>query len=157
MDRRGGRNLPRSVEGTMRRFGWTTKDVAARFGVSDRTARRWRQQDRIPDKKRDSWNDAKKAEARARQRAKMEKGGIKKLTVTGTYRISKTRGKANSSAPIQFMGNNKISGAQMQEVFGALDRGDREAADDALNQALAEAYEAEGLHVEDAEGLSFDY
>lgn len=157
MDRRGGRNLPRSVEGTMKRFGWTAKDIASKFGVSERTARRWRQQDRVPDKRRDDWNQAKKDEARARARAKMEKSGLKQLKVTGTYIISKTRGKAGSAAPVQMVGNNRISGAQMRTVFDALDRGDREEADEALNQALAEGYEAAGLHMEDVEGLSFDY
>lgn len=157
MDRRGGRNLPRSVEGVMQRFGWTTRDIAQKFGVSERTARRWRQQDRVPDKRRADWDTAKRAEVRARARAKMERGGLKGLTVTGTYVISKTRAKAGRGSPVQVLPGSKITGAQMSIVFDALDRGDRAEADEALNQALADAYGAPGLHMEDVEGLSFDY
>jgi len=145
-----------TVAETMERAGWSARAVADRFGVSERTARRWRQQDRIPDKRRGDWEKARNDEARSRLRARIERDGLKGLTVTGRYRISKTKGQAGPGSAIRVMPGNKITGAQMREVFAALDRGDRVAADEALNEALAEAYEAPGMHVEDAESLGFE-
>lgn len=164
MNARAERGAPSHVGTAMERYGWSTRDVAQQFGVSERTARRWRQQDRIPARRAAEWKDATQAAARERLRARIERGGLKGMNVTGQYRISRRSHKAGKGAPIRFgskgdqfvMGTNRITGAQMREVFSALDRGDVDQADAALNQALAEAYGAPGLEVEDAESVQFD-
>lgn len=164
MNARADRGAPAHVGAAMDRYGWSTRDIAARFGVSERTARRWRQQDRIPARRDADWKNAVSSAARDRLRKRIERGGLKGMNVTGQYRISRRSHKAGKGAPIRFgsrgdqfvMGTNKITGAQMREVFAALDSGDIEQADAALNQSLAEAYGTPGLEVEDAETVEFD-
>lgn len=153
---RAERNTPSSVRGAMDRFGWSTRDVAERFGVSERTARRWRQQDRIPARREGDWHrEANSASAR-RVRERMERRGLSGLTVTGQYRISKSRYKAGPGAPARLMPGNKIAPAVMRGYFAAIDQGDDDQADEILNQALAEGYEAPGMHFEDVDDVHFD-
>jgi hypothetical protein len=139
----------------MERFGWTTRDVATRFGVSERTARRWRQQDRIPERRAGDWQRETRAEARARTRQRIEKRGIRHMSATGPYKISKSRYRATAGAPVRILEGNKITPAQMRGVFAAADSGDMDAADALLNEALAGAYEAGGLEMEDVESLEW--
>jgi hypothetical protein len=156
VDARSERGLASAGVGQlMERFGWTTRDVAGRFGVSERTARRWRQQDRIPERRAGDWQRETRAEARARTRQRIERRGIRKMEVTGRYRISKSRYRAGRGAPVRVLEGNKITPAQMRTVFAAVDAGDMEQADAALNQALAAAYDAPGLEMEDVESLDW--
>lgn len=155
VDTRAERGLGASPDRIMERFGWTTKDVAQKFGVSERTARRWRQQDRIPEKRRQDWRDAAKAEARKRTRDRIEKRGIRSMSVQGTYKVSKSRYRTGPTSAVRILPGNKITPAQMREVFGNVDAGDLDAADAALNDALAEAYEAPGLSMEDVESMEW--
>jgi Homeodomain-like domain len=154
MSERAERAAPSGARAAMDRYGWSAREVAQQFGVSERTARRWRQQDRIPERRRDDWQRATGRAAQARQRARMERRGLSALSVTGIYRISKNKYKATPGAPVRVMPGNKITAAQMREYFGALDAGDAEAADQILNDALGEAYEAP-TDFEDAEGVDF--
>lgn len=155
MDAKSARGVPEGVRTAMDRFGWTTRDVADRFGVSERTARRWRQQDRVPERRRESWTQQTRDEARARTRRRIERRGISSMTATGPYRVSKNRYKATPSSPVRIMPGSKITPAQMRGVFEAIDAGDRDAADELLNDALADAYEAPGLHMEDIDSLEW--
>lgn len=156
VDARSERGLGASTGRLMERFGWSARDVARRFGISERTARRWRQQDRVPAKRREDWNREVRSEARARTQRNIGRRGIRNMTVTGTYRVSKSRYKATASAPVRIMnGGDKISPAQMREVFAAVDAGDMDAADALLNEALAELYEAPGLVMEDVDSLDW--
>lgn len=156
VDSRSDRGLASaSVGHVMERFGWSTHDVATRFGVSDRTARRWRQKDHIPPKRAADWRRETRAEARARTQRRIEKRGIRHMAVTGTYRVSKSRYKARPGSAVRIMEGNKITPAQMRGVFAAVGAGDLDAADVLLNEALAEAYEAPGLEMEDVESLEW--
>lgn len=156
MDDKAGRGLASAgVRQVMDRSGWTTRDVAGRFGVSERTARRWRQQDRVPARRLGDWQREARDAARARTRRRIEKRGISNMTATGPYRISKNRYRAGPAAPVRIMEGNKITPAQMRDVFSAVDSGDIDAADQLLNDALAEAYEAPGLVMEDIDSLEW--
>ena len=146
---------PTSVHGAVERFGWSTRDVAREFGVSERTARRWRQQDRIPARRAEQWREVTRTAAAARQRAQIEARGLRGLTVTGEYRVSRSRYRARGNAPVRIMGDNRITGATMREVFSALDRGDADAAEAQLNDALADAYGAPGLSIESVDSLTY--
>lgn len=167
MNARAERGAPAHVGTAMERYGWSTRDVAQQFGVSERTARRWRQQDRIPARRAADWRDAVQGAARDRLRQRIERGGLKGMKVTGQYRVSVRSYKAGRQSPLRFgsirgnpvprvTGTNQITGEQMREVFAAIDAGDQAAADAALNKALGEAYGAPGLEVEDAESVEFD-
>jgi hypothetical protein len=153
---RAERNTPSSVRGTMDRFGWSTRDVAGRFGVSERTARRWRQQDRIPGRRRDDWRREANTTAARRVRERIERRGLSGLTVTGTYKISKNTYKAGPGSPARLLPGNKISPTVMRGYFAAIDQGDDGQADDILNQALAEGYGAADMHFEDVDDVHFD-
>ena len=155
VDARSERGLGGGTGHLMDRFGWNTRDVSRRFGVSERTARRWRQQDRVPARRREDWNREVRSEARARTQRNIGRRGIRNMTVTGIYRISENRYKAMPGAPVRIMPGNKITPAQMRAVFAAVDAGDMDAADDLLNEALAEAYEADGLVMEDVDSLDW--
>lgn len=155
VDARAERGLGAGAGRIMDRFGWSTRDVAERFGISERTARRWRQQDRIPERRRDDWRREVRGESRARTQRRIERRGISDMTVQGIYRISKNRYRATPSAPVRIMPGNKITPAQMRGVFAAVNAGDLDAADDLLNEALAEAYEAHGLVMEDVDSLDW--
>ena len=165
MQARAERGAPSSVRGAMDRYGWTTRDVAQRFGVSDRTARRWRQQNRIPERRRADWRRETTSAAERRVRERMERRGLAGMSVTGTYMVSKSRYKAGPGYPVRFgtrdngnpvAGTNRITAAQMRGYFAAIDQGDQQAADDLLNDALAQAYGADGLHFEDVDEVHFD-
>lgn len=127
---------------TMERYGWTTHDVAQRLGVSERTARRWRQQDRIPERRLQDWREQQQREAARRQRERMRRRGISQMAATGEYSVSRSKYRANRGSPVRTMPGNKISAADMRAYFDALDRGDEAAADQILNDALGRAYEA---------------
>lgn len=153
---RAERNTPSGVRGAMERFGWSSRDVAERFGVSERTARRWRQQNRVPARRREDFLREATSAAARRVRERMLRRGLSGLIVTGIYRISKSRYKAGPGAPARLMPGNKISPAVMRGYFGAVDQGDDEQADEILNQGLAGGYEAPGMHFEDVDDVHFD-
>ena len=156
---------PTGVKAAMDRFGWSAKDLAEKLGVSERTARRYRQQDRIPERRaeqRDRFGRESRAattdrvsDRAAKTRKRIEQRGLRKMEALGKYVISKTRGQAGPGAPAKLMGTNKISPASMRDYFAAVDQGDEAAADEILNDALAEGYEAPGLHFTDVTGLEF--
>jgi hypothetical protein len=156
MEARAGTRQPRGVGGAMGRYGWSARDVAQRFGVSERTARRWRQQDRIPERRREDWRQAITGAARGRLRARMARRGLSGMSATGTYFVSPpTRYRANSEAPVRALDDNKIDAAAMRDYFSALDRGDAADADRILNDALGKAYGAPTTFV-DADSVWFD-
>jgi hypothetical protein len=154
LDTRADRGLGGSAGRIMERFGWSTADVAERFGVSARTARRWRQKG-VPAARQQDWRNAARDEARRRTRDRIERRGIRSMTVQGTYRISRMRGKTGAASAVRTMPGSKIAPAQMRDVFAQVDAGDLDAADAALNEALAEAYEAPGLSMEDVDSLEW--
>jgi hypothetical protein len=138
----------------MERYGWTTREVAQRFGVSERTARRWRQQDRIPERRREDFQREQRRERATRSRARMERRGLSGMSATGEYAVSRNRYRATPRAPVRIMPGNKISAADMRAYFEALDRGDQAEADQILNDALGRGYEAPTSFT-DAEGVDF--
>lgn len=156
MQARSSARSPSSVQSAMTRFGWSTRDVARMFGVSDRTARRWRQLNAIPARRADEWRSTVRTAAAARTRARIEARGLSALTVEGIYRISRSRYKSGSWSPVRVMPGNRIRGAQMRDVFEAADRGDMDAAESQLSEALAEAYGTSGIEWESIDGLGFD-
>lgn len=148
--------VPSTVAATMDRFGWTTSDVADKFGVSQRTARRWRQENRVPTRggKRESWRGEVRNEMRQRARRRMERRGITKFTIQGQYKISKRSWKTGPNSPIRnVMG--KIPASAMRDYFAAIDQGDQAAALAALNAGIGEAYGAPGLEITDVESFTF--
>jgi hypothetical protein len=138
----------------MERYGWNTREVAQRFGVSERTARRWRQQDRIPERRREDFEREQRRVRFARTRARMEARGLTGMSATGEYAVSRNRYRATPRAPVRIMPGNKISAAEMRDYFDALDRGDQAAADQILNDALGRGYEAPTSFTE-AESVDF--
>jgi hypothetical protein len=170
MDAKSDRRVPRlapptSVGGAVSRFGWSTRQLAQAMGISERTARRWRQQDRVPPRRAAAWsettareqgkrNDAARDAEGERRRKSIERRGLSRMNVSGTYRISNSRYQARKDFPVRFV-TGKITGAQMREVFAAADRGDDDEAEELLNEALAEAYGAPGLYFEDVDGIDF--
>ena len=154
MAERAARGGDMGARRAMERYGWSAREVAQRFNVSERTARRWRQQDRIPERRREDWRAEQRREARARQRARIERRGLSSMQATGTYRVSNSRYTARGRYPVRTLPGNKISAAEMREYFGALDRGDAEQADRILNAALGRAYQAPASF-EEAETVDF--
>ncbi len=147
---------PGSVRGAVDRYNWTSRDIAREFGVSERTARRWRQQDRIPERRAGQWRDVTRREADRRQRQQIERRGIQQMNVTGIYRVSRSRYRARGVAPVRIgPGADRITGAQMRDVFRSLDEGNRDEAERQLNEALAAAYGAPGLNVEQVDSLNY--
>lgn len=151
MEAKADRRAPTSVAGAIERYGWTTRDLAREMGVSERTARRYRQQNRIPGMKAERWREVNRNAATARQRERITRRGLRGMNVEGTYRISRSRYRARRDFPVRFV-EGRITGAQMREVFGAATPAE---AEELLNDALAEAYGAPGLYFEDVEGLDF--
>jgi Homeodomain-like domain-containing protein len=146
---------PTSVHGAVDRFGWTTRDIAREFNVSERTARRWRQQDRIPERRAGQWRNITRREATRRQREQIERRGIKNMSVTGVYRVSRSRYRARGGAAVRIMGDNRITGETMRGVFSALDEGRADDAERLMNDALADAYGAPGLQIESVDSISY--
>jgi len=151
MEARAGRAAPSSVSGAVERYGWSTRELAQRMGVSERTARRYRQQDRIPDRRAADWREVTRQAATERQRARITRRGLSSMNVQGQYRISRSRYQARRDFPVRFV-EGRITGRQMREVFEASSPAE---AEKLLNDALAEAYGAPGLEFEDVEGLDF--
>ena len=126
----------------MERYGWNTREVAQRFGVSERTARRWRQQDRIPERRREAFQREQRRERQARQRARMERRGLASMSAQGEYMVSRSRYRTRPQYPVRTLPGNKISAADMRAYFEALDRGAQDEADQILNAALGGGYQA---------------
>lgn len=146
---------PTSVHGATDRFGWSTRDLAQRMNVSERTARRWRQQDRIPPRRAEQWREATRTAAAERQRRQIETRGLRDLSVTGEYRVSRSRYRARPDRPIRIGPvRDRITGETMRGVFDALDRGDADAAEAQLNRALGDAYGAP-IEMQTVDDLSY--
>jgi hypothetical protein len=158
--RRGERTAPETPRAAADRYGWTARDVAQRFNVSERTARRWRQQDRIPERRREDWNREVRRERDTRTRKRIERRGLKGMRVSGNYVVnSKYKYKARPDAPVRLMPGNKIQGSTMRDFFEAVDGGRLDEAESMLNDALGEGYEISGggaLSWDDVDGLDFD-
>jgi hypothetical protein len=155
VDARAAARQPSSVGGAMDRYGWSAREVAQRFGVSERTARRWRQQDRIPERRREDWRRELTREARGRQRARMERGGIGQMSAGGEYEVSPGRRYRTGPSSRVRTSQAKIPAAAMRDYWSAVDRGDAAEADQILNDALAGAYDAPGLHMTDVDDVNF--
>jgi hypothetical protein len=142
----------------MERYGWNAREVAQRFGVSERTARRWRQQDRIPERRREDFQREQRRERQARQRARMERRGVGSLSAQGEYQVSKSRYRTRRQFPVKTLDGNRISAATMRQYFAALDRGDADRADQLLNEALGAGYGMFGgseVRFTDADSVDF--
>jgi hypothetical protein len=160
IDARAAARQPGTVGGAMDRYGWSTREVAQQFGVSERTARRWRQQDRIPERRRADWREATTRAARGRQRARMERGGLRGMSAAGTYKVSKSTYRTGPASRIRTLGESdarKITAGQMRDYWAAVDSGNDAEADRILNEALAGDYapDARGLAMEDADDVDF--
>jgi hypothetical protein len=139
-ERKADRRLPESPQTASSAYGWTARDIAQRFDVSERTARRWRQQDRIPERRRAEWRRQVSGASRDRARQRIERRGLSGMKVQGRYRVSRSRYETHPDAPVRIMGGSRIPGAAMREFFSAMDEGDVSRADELLGGALAEAY-----------------
>ena len=149
---------PATVSGAVDRYGWTSRDIAQRFGVSERTARRWRQYDRIPERRAGQWRDVTREAAAERQRRQIAARGLSGMAVTGIYRVSRSRYRAGARMPVRIMPGERIPGAAMRDVFGALDEGRADDAERLLNDALHAGYQLPGaaaLEFEHVESLSY--
>jgi len=154
MESRAERRAPSSVSGAVERYGWNTRELAQRMGVSERTARRYRQQDRIPRMRADRWREVTRDAAIDRQRKRIERRGLSGMNVQGTYHVStpRNRYRARRDFPVRF-DQGRITGAQMREVFAASSPAE---AEQLLNDALSEAYiGASGLEFDEVESLDF--
>lgn len=161
MDAKSEVRAPTTVNAAVNRFGWSTRDLAREMGVSERTARRWKQFDKVPERKAERFRDVVKSEAARRQRQRIERRGLSGMRVEGTYRISRSRYKARQDYPVRFgqgekLGTDRITPAQMREVFGALDRGELADAEQMFNDALGEAYGAPGLSFEEIDDIDYE-
>lgn len=160
--RRAAGRQPSSVRGAMERFNWTTRDVARRFNVSERTARRWRQRDHIPARRAEQWRNEVRGAAARNVRDRIGRRGLSGMRVSGTYLVDgnpKYRYKARPDRPVYILDGNKISGADMREVFEHLDQGRADEAEHKLSEALSDAYGTAGgatLEWENVDGLEFD-
>jgi hypothetical protein len=151
--------------------GLSRRDVQRIFGVGERQARRMIEQNRITGRGRGQREARagqlaaeRRREALARQRARMERRGLSRMNVQGTYRISKTPYRTRPGQGVRFgtgdgffTGSQHITPAQMREYFAAVDRGDAQGADEALNAALGQAYGSgtDSLTFDDVESLDF--
>jgi hypothetical protein len=147
---------PGSVREAQGRYGWNTRDIAQRFNVSGRTARRWVQQDRIPARRAEQFRAVVRAQAAAGQRRQIEARGLSGLRVTGIYRVSANRYRARSNAAVRIMPGGRISGSTMREVFRAVDEGRGGEAERMMSDALTRAYGASSpVRFEDVDSLSY--
>jgi hypothetical protein len=147
---------PSTPLGAQGRFGWQSGDLASIMNVSPRTARRWRQQNRVPLHRQADWQRAVRDETARRQREQIEARGLRNMQVTGEYRVSRSRYRSRAGAPVRIgPGRDRISGATMRDVFTALDEGRADDAERVLNDALGDAYGAPGLRVESVDSLSY--
>lgn len=161
MARGADRGAPSSVRGAMERYGWSTRDLAVQLGVSERTARRYAQQNRITarsgadrEARNEQFRQRVREAASGRQRARMERRGVTNMTASGTYFVSKRTYRTSPGLPVRTLPGNKIPASAMRDYFAALDAGDPAAADAILNGALGGAYEAPTTFV-DAEAVGF--
>lgn len=147
---------PSTVREAQSQFGWSTRDIAGRFGVSPRTARRWVQQDRIPARRREQFRAQARAMAAGRQRRQIEARGLAGLSVTGIYRVSRSRYRARGNAPVRVMPGSRIPASSMREVFGAIDAGRSAEAERMMNEALSRAYGTSSpVEFEDVDSLAY--
>lgn len=154
VDRRGAARAPSGVRAAVARFGWTSRDLARELGVSERTARRYRQQDRIPGRRQDAWRDTTRRESQQRQRERIGRRGLSGLTAEGRYRVSKSVYETHPDLPVRAL--EPIPGSRMRDVFELADRGDLDAAEAELTGALGEAYGVgESMSWERVDSVSF--
>jgi hypothetical protein len=147
---------PSTPLGAQGRFGWRSADLASIMNVSPRTARRWRQQNRVPLHRQADWRRAVGDETARRQREQIEARGLGGMQVTGEYRVSRSRYRARANAPVRIgPGADRISGATMRDVFAALDEGRADDAEARLNDALADAYGTPDLEIQSVDSLSY--
>src|SRR5215472_13865737 len=101
MAERAARGGDMGARRAMERYGWSAREVAQRFGVSERTARRWRQQDRIPERRREDFQREQRRERQARQRARMEARGLSSMSAQGEYMVSRSRYRTRPQYPVR--------------------------------------------------------
>ena len=147
---------PSSVRGTLEHLGWSAREVAQRFDVSERTARRWRQQGRVPARKaaefdreaRGAVQAAELERVRTRIAGAVRNGsrsggrGLSRMSVTGRYKVSRTEAEARGYSPVY--AQDPIPGSALGEFYDLLEAGDEDGAEDALAAALSEAYQMDG-------------
>jgi hypothetical protein len=145
---------PSSLGASAERYRWSARDIARELGVSERTARRYRQQDRVPARKAAEYDQARTRAESARtdaavraSRSRIASRGLRSLTVGGRYRVSSGEYETPPNKPVRVMDGNYIPGAGdgdldpgMADVFDLLEAGDLDGADTALQQALSNAY-----------------
>jgi len=156
LDNRAARRAPMSPLGAGASFGWSASELAARLGVSPRTARRYRATNVIPPHRLADFDREVRGEYERRQRDRIGRRGLSELKVQGRYRVSKSVYETHPDAPVKIMDGEHIPGATMREVFALEDAGDPAAANELLEQALSEAYGVgEGLSFERADSAEY--
>jgi len=154
---------PSSVRGTLEHLGWSAREVAQRFDVSERTARRWRQQGRVPARKAEQFDREARGAVQAAElervrtriagaRAKDAEGnrtgsrsggrGLRGMSVTGRYKVSRTEAEAHGYLPV--WAPEGVPGSALGEFYDLLEAGDEDGAEDALAEALSDAYGTDG-------------
>lgn len=165
LGRKSGSRAPSSPRSATRAFGWSTRELAERMGRSERTARRYLQQNRVPAGQQARWRQVTADAASARMRRNIEQRGLRSrssgppyaLSVEGLYRVSSSRYRSHPSSPVRVLPGNGIPGSVMREVFGLVDAGQADAADAMLADALALGYGMPGgsLEILEVDGLDF--
>jgi DNA-binding transcriptional MerR regulator len=155
-EQRAGQRAPASVRDASARFGWSTHDLAERLGVSERTARRYKQQDRIPPRKAAEYRREAEQAAQDKMRDRITSRGLSGMRVQGRYQISKSVYETHPDAPVRLLEDSHISGATMREFYDALAEGDEAAAEEILAGALGEGYGVgEGMSWERVDELDY--
>lgn len=155
LDSKADKRAPSSPGAAVAEFGWSTRDLAQRLGVSERTARRYRQHNAIPARRRAAFDEATRQASRDRARARIVRRGLSGLSVQGFYQVSRSRYRTNRAAPVRILPGNAISGSAMRDVFAEVDAGDLAGADELLSGALAEGYGMSGPASGEPASLTF--
>ena len=148
-ERRTRRRTGGSLSEGGRRDKLTTRQLAAELGVSERTARRYRQENRVPARRAREFDELRQKSKDAeiqRYRRRIRSRGLRSLTV----RVSESQYDAGAHSPSVALdgiaGSGDADTPGMAEVFDLLEAEDPdlEGADAALGDALAQSYGMNG-------------
>ena len=146
---------PRGLPQAQSRWGWSTKEVAQRFGVTQRTAQRWQAAGQVPARRAGQLQDILSTEADKRARERAAKRGFGPVTIGGTYQVSNYR--PQRTGPGSRFRTDEIPPAKVREILALADAGDVAAAEDVLSQAIADGYGiTQPVTWEDVDSATFD-